>query len=254
MLKTILFTWILLCFYSCRENKKQPSGAIVISDKVSNDTFMMDLDYQMSVKQREIHIPEGVEFNTIEKKFKKGKIVQSVEIPMLTENNLKHADSVLRGNINSESNRFLKENIYAKDKEYDKLLKDGEIRMWVVMIYKDQKVINYCFQLEYSDNILVRPYCEYYSVTYDLVKNEIIHAKNFFNIKAAEDSSELSKYILRGFDPPIKSDFNFDEIDFSMDDSVVYFFTDQYQLGIPFNHSCGIKKRYLGKFIKNEYK
>jgi len=252
-MKTLLFAYILLCFYSCHKNKKQPSE-VIAKPVIIQDTFMRNLSYQMSIQDRKFNVPAGIVFDTIIKKIKNGKITQSVAIPRLTESNLIQAEKTLRKETMRASDRFLKDQVYDNDKDYNQKVKNGEIGMGPVMIYKDNMIINYCFQLSYSDNILVRPYNEYYSVTYDLIKNRVINTSVFFKIKSIDDSMELSSFILNGFNPPLRNEFNFTEIDFSMDDSVIYFFTDQYQLGIPFNYSCGIRKKYLNRFIKDEYK
>lgn len=252
-MKTVILLYLIVCIYSCRENKKPVHDIVTKPSVIANDTFMDDLASQMTLDNRELFVPTGINFDSIEKKFKNEGIIQRWVIPVLKGTELSHVDAVLRKNIVAAGNRFWPGWTRKENPDDEKQLKEAEIVMTPVMIYKNQKLVNYCFEQLYHDNLSMRPYHHYYSITYDLIKNRLINASNFFSIEAAEDSTELSKYILRGLDPPIP-DLNFAEIDFSMDDSVIYFFTDQYQMGIPFSHSCGIKRRYIDKFIRNEYK
>jgi hypothetical protein len=253
-MKTAILLCLIFGIYSCGENKKPVHEIVAKPSVTANDTFMRDLASQITLDDRELFMSDGIRIDTIKKKFKNGKVTETRAIPVLIEKILSEVDAVLRKNITAAGNRFRDGWISKGDPEDEKRLKGGKILMEPVMIYKNEKIINYCFEQSYNDNTIMRPYRDYYSLTYDLAKNKIINGSNFFNISSAKDSAVLTKYILRGLDPPIVSGINFAEIDFSMDDSVIYFFTGQYDLGIPFNHSCGIKRKYIDKFIRNEYK
>ncbi|MEQ1798779.1 MAG: hypothetical protein ABL872_12560 [Lacibacter sp.] len=216
---------------------------------------MNDLGYQRSLQERKLFIPEGITLITVKKKSQYGKITEELIVPKFTDKELEHAEDVIKVDIYKAKERFLKGELSTWDKEYKSEVKEASFSISPELICRDKKIISFCYGLVYSDNILMRPYGEYYSVNYDLVKNKLIKASDFFKVSSKKDSLELAKYILSALGGhAAEGEFNFSEIDFSMDDSTFYFFSDQYQFGTPFKNSGGIKKKYISKYVKEEYR
>jgi hypothetical protein len=250
-MKLFLTLILLNLLFSCHHKKRQNQ---IIQNKpqiIKADTFMPSIEYQISVEKRSIIIPADISLDTFNYKIKNGKFSIGLSFPKLNLSNLKVTESLLRAKMISEKDRFIKEQLDS----WEKNIKWAEFSMAPVLIYKDNKIVSYAFDLNYYDNILVRPYGEYFTIAYDLQNNNLISAGKYFKLKTSSDSLEISEYIFKALgNPPIKNELYFSETDFSIDDSVIYFFNDQYEFGIPFNSSGGVKKKYLNKFILDEFK
>lgn len=246
--------FVFTCIFSCRQTHKKTSNE-KINEFVNNDTFMNDLGYQRSLQERKFFIPEGIALITIKKKYQDDKITEELMVPEFTDKGLEHAEDAIKVDIYKAKEKFLKRGLTTWDKEYESEVKEAFFNISPELICRDKKIVSFCYSLVYSDNILMRPYGEYYSVNYDLIKNRLIKASDFFKVSSKKDSLELSKYILSALGGnAAKGEFNFSEIDFSMDDSTFYFFSDQYQFGTPFKNSGGVKKKYIIKYVNEEYR
>jgi hypothetical protein len=131
---------------------------------------MNDLGYQRSLQERKIFIPEGITFITITRKYQDGKLTEELMVPEFTDKGLEHAEDAIKKDIYKAKEKFLKGELSTWDKEYKSEVKEASFSISPELICRDKKIISFCYGLVYSDNILMRPYGEYYSVNYDLVK------------------------------------------------------------------------------------
>ncbi|MBP6024843.1 hypothetical protein [Ferruginibacter sp.] len=243
---------LFLCsFFACTEaGKQQVAEDLPIA---TNDTF--DADYINELKSYNLKPTlSGFTFDTVSLFLKKSKTDENLIIPRLTEKKDLTIDKKLRKGILEIVNSFRKTNDNFLIDEDSREIIEGTINLYPINVFRNNSLISYCFEICYSDSILMRPYCNYESLNYDVKKNKFIRASDFFDIRSSEDSLYIKKLILSAVREEWPM-FSFDDkLDFSMNDEYIFFYFDAYELSAPFDIGGGIKKKYLARFIKEEYK
>jgi hypothetical protein len=252
MVKNIIALVVMCCFLACKDTSKKVNEDIVV---VKNDTF--DFDYINDLKSYNSKpVANGFTFDTVSIFLKKSKTDENLIIPRLTEKNDLVIEKKLRKKVVGVVNSFLKTNYNLLIDDDTKEIIEGTIRLYPINIFRNSSLISYCFEICYSDSILMRPYCNYQSLNYDVKKDKFIKASDFFDIRSSEDSLYIKKLILSA----VREEwsmymFSFDDkLDFSMNEEYIFFYFDAYELGAPFDIGGGVKKKYLAKFINEEYK
>lgn len=252
MIVKIVTTLIFLCvLFACNEAGKQ----IIAKDLpvATNDTF--DFNYINEIKRYNLKpIDKGFSFDTFNLFQKKSKTSENLIIPRLTEKKYLPIAKKLRKGVFGIVNSFLSANGNLLIDEDTKEIIEGTINLFPINVFRNSSLVSYCFEICYSDSVLMRPYCNYESLNYDVKKNKFIRASDFFDIRSSEDSLYIKKLILSAVREEWPM-FSFDDkLDFSMNDEYIFFYFDAYELAAPFDIGGGIKRKYLARFINEEYK
>lgn len=253
MVKSVFALIFLCCFIACNEKRKQISTKdlhVANLPVEKNDTFLVR--YIDTIKGSQLKFNQEFAFDTIELYIKKSKTDKYLTIPRLINVKDTAIEKKLRKEIFSITNSF---DVPRIDEESKKII-DGEIYMHPINIFRNKRVISYCFEASYSDTALMRPFCSYDCINYDTRLDKFFKFSFFFDIRSSEDSLYFKKLILSA----VREESSMymlsldDKIDFSMNDDYIFFYFDAYELGAPFNIGGGIKRKYLARFIKDEYK
>lgn len=243
---------IFLCiFFACKEAGKQHIAENL--PIATNDTF--NTGYINEIKSYDLKpTVNGFVFDTVSLFLQKSKTDEKLVIPRLTEKKNLAIEKKLREGVLGIVNSFLKANDNLWIDEDSKEIIGGTINLFPVNVFRNSSLISYCLEICYSDSILMRPYCNYESLNYDFKKNKFIKASDFFDIRSSEDSLYIKKLIMSAVREEWPM-FSFDDtLDFSMNDEYIFFYFDAYELAAPFDIGGGIKRKYLARFIKEEYK
>jgi hypothetical protein len=108
----------------------------------------------------------------------------------------------------------------------------------------------------FSDPRAMRPFRKYFTINYDLRKSKFIFFDDYFRIVSPLDSTTFKRLILGNIGYPDGYWYSLNNsINFSIDNKNVYFYYDMFgELGNPMGIVYRFKKKYLDKFIKDEYK
>jgi hypothetical protein len=256
MIKSVICLIFLCSLFACKEAGKNKESKKKVAEELplaKNDTFINNYDYELN--NIDLKPPYGFDFDTIKVFVKKSLTGKYLIIPRIKNINDSTIEKRLRKGILEIVSSFLKYNDFL-NKENKREIIEGRIHFTPSNIYTSTSLISYCFEICYSDSFLMRPYCKYDCINYNIKADNIIKFSNFFNIDSGEDSLYFKKIISSSVrEGDAFSQINLDDkLDFSMNDEYIFFYFDQYELMAPFNIAGGVKKKYLERFIKQEYK
>lgn len=254
--RTTMILFVLFTFFSCENSNKESSNKkAVVADtefkENKSDTFYHD--YIGELKTYDRKISQEFFLDTINHANKRTKTDEYLVIPRI---NTPLIDRRLKKEFYKLKNNFAYENSGLMiDENSKKYIEGNAVEMLPVNLCKTDRLISCCFELCYSDSVLMRPYCHYDCMNYDIQLNRKINFSDYFEIKSAEDSAFVGQLILsavgeRNFVSQLTLGNN---LDFSINEEYVFFYFDAYELGAPFNIGGGIKKKYLSRFIKEFY-
>ena len=254
--RTTMILFVLFTFFGCENGNKESSNKkAVVADtdfkENKSDTFYYH--YMSELKMYDRKISQEFFLDTINHVKKRTKTDEYLVIPRI---NTPLIDKRLKTEFDEIKNIFAHTNSNLMIDESSKKYIDGNsVEMQPVNLYKTDRLISCCFELCYSDSVLMRPYCHYDCINYDIELNRKIKFSDYFEIKSAEDSAFIGQLILsavgeRNFIRQLRLD---NSLDFSINEEYVFFYFDAYELSAPFNIGGGIKKKYLKKFIKEPY-
>ncbi len=125
-----------------------------------------------------------------------------------------------------------------------------------VSVYKNNKVLSYCFIISSVHAGAAHPLTKYYSFNYDLSKEIKINFYDYFNIKSKHDTAFLKHIINKAIN---RSNIGIDklyDIDFNIEPDSIAFNFDDYEIA---SYAEGIikakvAKRDIPKIIMNNYR
>jgi hypothetical protein len=198
-------------------------------------------------------IPPGFIVDTTEKHFG-----DFVAVPVITEEGYKEIENGLQKEIleQIDLNRNVQTDSGNNKKEKSEEVLNCNNTIGPLSIYKNENLISYGFQEFLDCKGQMRPFRSYFSVNYDTHKKRFIYFDDYFRVSGASDSAALKCLILGDIgDPDLANIALGNWICFSADKENVYFYFDQFGLmDNPMGIIKGIKRKYLDKFIREEYK
>jgi hypothetical protein len=252
MFKVIVSIFILYTLWGCNAKKE---GVLVKTLPISkNDTFLDG--YMSTLKMYDFVYPVQIVLDSIEQENKRNKTTEHLVLPELTGNWNKATVKKVRENMLKIKKAFLNSSAELGIDEASKESIVNEIDMYPVNIFQNKKMASYCFEICYSDSILMRPYCHYDCLNYDVNRNTVIKFSDFFDIRSKADSIYFGQLILKavGQHNFLQQLSPYNDLDFSVNDDYVFFYFDAYELGAPFDIGGAINRKYLNKFIKEIYR
>jgi|GEM_PF-4830691 len=252
-MKFLLGIFISIFTLACKNKIKTNHTFKVIKDslQVKSDSFnTQDLEYHPSLQKDilldTINIPSN-------KKHLEGTII----FPKLSEKNYPEIYKQISTLIKDKKKDFEESD---KDEKvvYDSLMEAYQgWSMWIEpkSLYWTKKIIS--FGIESGEGYSGMPSgFEYKTINFDLAKRRQVFLKDYFVLNSRSDTTYLEKIIGRA----INRDFSIKKyegdwgghINFSLDDSFVYFYFDKYDLlgwGI-----FSIKKKYILEHINSIYR
>ena len=113
-----------------------------------------------------------------------------------------------------------------------------------VSVFRDDKIISYCFIINSDHAGAAHPFTEYYSFNYDLKKNKPIAFSDYFNVHSKQDTQSFISNINRAIDRPNIEVDKLDGIDFNIEKDSVAFNFDDYEIA---SYAEGIIKAKVAK-------
>jgi len=245
MIKKIIALFLLCCLLACIQTEKQESNLPV----AKNDTFdFYDEEY-------DIPIPEGFSVDTIRESGKKTGYSKTLICPNLTRTVFKELNKTLKKEIERKAALSYMD---TTDQRVDTATEVFDVTEEIspIKMYKNENLVSYGFLSMFSDSRAMRPFRRYFTINYDLRKSKFIFFDDYFTILSSPDSTFFKKLIFGNIRNPDVSWYTLsNKINFSVEKENVFFYYDMFsELGNPMGLVYRFKKKYLNKFIKDEYK
>lgn len=245
MIKNLITLFILFSLFACNQAEKKTTPPSV----VKNDTS------EWYHEENYFTIPKGFSVDTIIESDRKSEYSRMFIFPKLTEPVFNELNKVLTNEIKRKAVLCYGDTADAPINSTDEIF-DAVEDIKPLKMYKSEKLVSYGFINIFGEPGMMRPFRKYFTVNYDAGKSEFISFDDYFSIQSSEDSAFLKQLIFGVIgNPDISRGILGNEINFSIDDEKVYFYYDMFsEMGNPMGLVYGFKKKYLLKFIKEEYK
>lgn len=122
-----------------------------------------------------------------------------------------------------------------------------------VSVYKDEKIVSYCFEISSDHAGAAHPFTEYYSFNYDLKRNKQFTFSDYFNVRSSQDTQIFIRIINEAINRPYIEVGKIDGLDFNIEKDSIAFNFDDYEIA---SYAEGIIKakvvrETLRQFVKN---
>jgi len=245
MVRNIIALIFLLSLFACNEKGKQDIESLV----VKNDTF--DLFYD----EYDIPIPEGFSVDTIKESDKKTDYSKTLIYPRLSGTEFNRLNKVLGIEIKRKADLAYAD---TSDRPVDPANEVFGVTEEIIPLkmYKNENLVSYGFLNMFSDTGAIRPFRKYFTINYDTRRSKFIFFSDYFTILSHSDSVFFKQLIFGVIGNPEEPWYSLsNNINFSIDNENVYFYYDMFgYFGNPMGLVYRFKKKYLNKFIKDEYK
>lgn len=246
MIKNIILLFLLYSLIACNETENKQAGDL---PEAKNDSF------ENYYEEQNIPIPQGFSVDTIRESDKKTGYSRELILPKLNEPAFNELNKILTNEIRRKAALCYADTTDAPVDPADEVFDVSE-EIQPLKMYKSEKLVSYGFLNIFMEPGMMRPFRKYFTVNYDAGKSEFISFDDYFSIQSSEDSAFLKQLIFGVIgNPDVSRGILGNEINFSIDDEKVYFYYDMFsEMGNPMGLAYGFKKKYLLKFIKEEYK
>ncbi len=119
-----------------------------------------------------------------------------------------------------------------------------------VSVFKDDKIVSYCFIISSDHAGAAHPFTEYYSFNYDLKKNRPFAFSDYFKVRSKQKTQSFISIINRAIDRPNIGVDKLDGIDFNIEKDSVAFNFDDYEIA---SYAEGIIKAKVAKQILKQF-
>lgn len=119
-----------------------------------------------------------------------------------------------------------------------------------VSVFKDDKIVSYCFIISSDYAGAAHPFTEYYSFNYDLKKNRPFAFSDYFNINSKQDTQSFISIINKVIDRQNIGVDKLDGIDFNIEKDSIAFNFDDYEIA---SYAEGIIKAKVAKEILKQF-
>jgi hypothetical protein len=113
-----------------------------------------------------------------------------------------------------------------------------------VSVFKDDKIVSYCFIISSDHAGAAHPFTEYYSFNYDLQKDKQFAFSDYFNVRSKQDTQSFIGVINRAIDRPSIGVDKLGGIDFNIEKDGIAFNFDDYEIA---SYAEGIIKAKVAK-------
>ncbi len=246
MIKNLIAILLLYSLIACNQTEKKQIADLPLAKEDSFEYYGDEYN---------IPIPGGFSVDTIIVSDKKAEYIRELILPKVVKSMFNELNKVLTNEIKRKADLSYGDTtdalVYPVDKTFDITEEVIPLKM-----YKSEKLVSYGFLDIFSEQGMMRPLRKYFTVNYDVSKSKFIFFNEYFDIKSSKDSSFLKQLIFGIIRTPGEywPSLN-NNINFSIDEQNVYFYYDMFgELGNPMGLVYGFKRKYLLKFIKDEYK
>ncbi len=245
MFKNIITLVFLLSLFACKEKGKQDLELPI----VKNDTFGFFID------ENDIPIPEEFEVDTIKELDKKTDYSKTLICPKLIGVEFNRLNKIIGHEIRRKADLAYADTTDRPVDPADEVFGITEV-ITPLKMFRNENLVSYGFLSMFSDTGAMRPFRKYFSINYDMVKKKFIYFDDYFKITSAPDSAIVKWMVWGEIGNPGMSWYTLDNaIVFSVDDKNVYFYFDMFgMMGNPMGLVKSVQRKYLNKFISNEYK
>ena len=254
------YCWIGLLFLSmgsCVEKKEKGTAPV----KIDNTARLTRSDsFDVADLQMESDLDPVIVIDTISFEGANGHVGLSLHIPRIDSRSLsivyRFIDSL--GRIQKSNFR---DDVSAWNEDYggepdSVLLGSGLSRdIRPKLLYSDSEVVSLMFE-QYESRGMAGNF-EYRGINYDRIRKKRIGFSDYFRLDTPTDSAFWRHIMLRVVDPPEQlGNVNFIEnppVKFAFNKDDIYFFFDRFEL-LGIGLICGIKKKYVSEYIREEYR
>lgn len=247
MVKNIIAIFFLCSLFACKEVGKKVAEELPVA---KNDTFDFFSD------EYDIPIPKEFSIDTIRQSDKKDGNTEMLIRPEICGVEFNEVNKVLKKEINRKADLVYADPSDGSSIDTTKEVFGFQYHNIPLKMYKNNNLVSYGFLSEYSDPGAMRPFRKYFSINYDVIKKKFIYLDDYFRIGSSSDSILLRSIIYEDVGNPETRWYSLDNrINFSIDEKNVYFYFDMFgETETLMGLVKQIKKIYLDKFIKDEYK
>ncbi|MGN6163201.1 MAG: RsiV family protein [Flavisolibacter sp.] len=113
-----------------------------------------------------------------------------------------------------------------------------------VSVFKDDKMVSYCFIISSDHAGAAHPFTEYYSFNYNLKRNKQFAFSDYFNVHSKQATQSFISIVNKAIDRPNIGVDKLDDIDFNIEKDSIAFNFDDYEVG---SYADGIIKAKVAK-------
>lgn len=247
MLGNFICLIFLCCLFACKEREEKVAEDLPVA---KNDTFDFFSD------EYDIPIPNGFSVDTIRHSDKKNGNTEMLICPEISGVEFNEINKVLKKEIKRKADLVYTDSPGVNSTDTAKEMFEVQYDNVPLKMYKNNNLVSYGFLSVLSDHRAMRPFRKYFSINYDVIKKKFIYLNDYFKITSLSDSILLKSIIYENVGNSDTRWYSLNNrIDFSFDEKKVYFYFDMFgETGIPMGLVKAIKKNYLDKFIKDDYK
>lgn len=244
-MKQLLIFYSFILLLSCQQNRSsnQKETAFINADTLNVNK---DIAKIVLVDGEKMDIPEGILLDSSFTFDSKRRINFHVTTPKFKNKLNVACDRKIDSIIENRRIEFMKY-IKGRLKEYPQLTGTAfasEFRVEPVSIYKDTKMVSYCFTIDWYEAGAIHPMHEYYSFNYDLNKGKQVNFVDYFILNDNLDSNYIIENINKSIgqtDVPVTKIY---EMDFNIEIDTISFNFDAYERG---SYGLGMPRARFGK-------
>jgi hypothetical protein len=246
MLKNIIALFFLCCFIACDETGKKVDGIAV----AENDTFDFFSD------EYDIPILQGFSVDTLKYYNKQTDYSETIICPKIIGKEFEQLNEILEKEIKGKVALVYLDSTNNEPVDTSKEILGVVEENILLTMHKNKNLVSYGFLSMFDEPNSMRPFRKYFTINYDTALKHFILFNNYFKIAGHHDSTLVRSIIYSGVGSPDFAHVSLDnEINFSFDEKNVYFYFDMFGgPGNPMGLVKRVKKKYLARFIKEEYK
>lgn len=247
MVKVVIALIFLCSFFACKETGKKVGENIAVAKNDTVDFFSVEYD---------IPILPGFSVDTIKYFDKQTDYTETLICPEIIGKQYQQINEVLKEEIKRKVLLSYMDTTDHEPVDTSKEVFGVRNDNILLQMYKNKNVVSYGFLTEFNEPKQMRPFRKYFSINYDTAKKIFVYLSNYFKISSSSDSILLKSLIYGDVGNPETKWYNLnDQIDFSFNEENVYFYFDMFgETGTPMGLIKQVKKKYLVKFINDEYK
>lgn len=243
----------LLIMISCNQIKKKStaenSPVLADTQKITKYEFSPFFISDSLVLPKDFHVDSSVKFDRLRN--------TEIQIFLPKYSLLTDFDTQVSSYISGQFSKFIAYLDTLIQEDPSMLISTtSSFIIYPVSIYRDSKLVSYCFIISTDHAGAAHPLTKYYSFNYDLTKKRRIGFFEYFQVKSKQDTAFLKKVINEAINRENISVSKLYDIDFNIVPDGIEFNFDDYEIA---SYAEGIikakvQKKRVHQIVKNNYR